>query len=198
VKERGLIPFIDMAYQGFDEGIDADAYAVRAMADAGVQCFVANSFSKNFSLYGERCGGLSVVCTDRTAADTVLGQLKAAVRRNYSNPPTHGARLIAQVLTTPELRSLWEQELTAMRARIRDMRISLHRILHAHFKGTRNVDLYLTQRGMFSYTGLSEQQVNRLRDEHAVYLVRSGRMCMTGLSPKNVDAVAQAVIAVMA
>jgi aromatic-amino-acid transaminase len=197
ITQRGLIPFIDMAYQGFGDGIDADAYAVRAMVDAGVQCFVANSFSKNFSLYGERCGGLSVVCADKAAADTVLGQLKATVRRNYSSPPTHGARLITQVLTTPALRSLWEQELATMRNRIQAMRTSLHSALQQHFQGQRPVDFYLSQRGMFTYTGLSEKQVNRLRDEHAVYLVRSGRMCMTGLTPKNVDAVAQAVISVM-
>ena len=197
IQRRGLIPFVDMAYQGFGDGLDEDAFALRAMADAGVQFFVANSFSKNFSLYGERCGGLSVVCTDAAAADTVLGQLKATVRRNYSSPPTHGEQLIAQVLQSPELYDLWADELTGMRARIKDMRERLHKVLSERFKGERNFDYFLTQRGMFSYTGLSEAQVNRLRDEHAVYLVRSGRMCMSGLSTKNVEYVAQAMAAVL-
>lgn len=197
IERRGLIPFVDMAYQGFGDGLDEDAFALRAMADAGVQFFVANSFSKNFSLYGERCGGLSVVCTDAAAADTVLGQLKATVRRNYSSPPTHGEQLIAQVLQSPELYALWADELTGMRARIKDMRERLHKVLSERFKGERNFDYFLTQRGMFSYTGLSEAQVNRLRDEHAVYLVRSGRMCMSGLSTKNVEYVAQAMAAVL-
>lgn len=197
IQRRGLIPFVDMAYQGFGDGLDEDAFALRAMADAGVQFFVANSFSKNFSLYGERCGGLSVVCTDAAAADTVLGQLKATVRRNYSSPPTHGEQLIAQVLQSPELYALWADELTGMRARIKDMRERLHQVLSERFQGERNFDYFLTQRGMFSYTGLSEAQVNRLRDEHAVYLVRSGRMCMSGLSTKNVEYVANAMAAVL-
>ncbi|WP_342129890.1 amino acid aminotransferase [Hydrogenophaga sp. OTU3427] len=197
IERRGLIPFVDMAYQGFGDGLDEDAFALRAMADAGIQFFVANSFSKNFSLYGERCGGLSVVCSDAAAADTVLGQLKATVRRNYSSPPTHGEQVIAQVLQSPELYALWADELTGMRARIKDMRERLHRVLTERFKGERNFDYFLTQRGMFSYTGLSEAQVNRLRDEHGVYLVRSGRMCMSGLSTTNVDYVANAMASVL-
>jgi len=197
IQRRGLIPFVDMAYQGFGDGLDEDAFALRAMADAGIQFFVANSFSKNFSLYGERCGGLSVVCSDAAAADTVLGQLKATVRRNYSSPPTHGEQVIAQVLQSPELYALWADELTGMRARIKDMRERLHKVLTERFKGERNFDYFLTQRGMFSYTGLSEAQVNRLRDEHGVYLVRSGRMCMSGLSTTNVDYVANAMASVL-
>ncbi len=195
--EGGLMPFIDMAYQGFGDGIDEDAWAVRALVDAGGQCFVANSFSKNFSLYGERCGGLSVVCTDAQAAGTVLGQLKATVRRNYSSPPIHGERVITTVLQSAELRALWEQELAAMRERIRDMRIRLHAVLQARFGGRRDFGYFLTQRGMFSYTGLSEAQVDELRERHGVYLVRSGRMCMSGLSPQNVGRVAEAMAAVM-
>lgn len=194
---RGLIPFVDMAYQGFGDGIAEDAFAVRALAEAGLPCFVANSFSKNFSLYGERCGGLSVVCSSRAEAASVLGQLKATVRRNYSSPPTHGSRIIARVLQDPELRGLWTDELAAMRARIQAMREGLHAALNRRFQGRRNFDFFLTQRGMFSYTGLTEAQVGRLRDEHGVYLVRSGRMCMTGLAPQNVDRVAEAVAAVL-
>ena len=197
LRERELIPFIDIAYQGFGDGLDEDAFAVRAMADAGLQFFVANSFSKNFSMYGERCGGLSVVCTDRAAADLVLGQLKATVRRNYSTPPTHGARVVARVLQDPALFAQWTEETTAMRARIRAMRERLHAVLHETFKGRRNFDYFLTQRGMFSYTGLSEKQVDELRDVHGVYLVRSGRLCVSGLTTSNVDHVAQAMAAVI-
>lgn len=195
--DRGLIPFVDIAYQGFGDGLDEDAFALRALADAGVQFFVANSFSKNFSLYGERCGGLSVVCSDRQAADTVLGQLKATVRANYSTPPTHGARIVTTVLKSPELFALWTDETAQMRQRIRAMRERLHAALNATFQGRRNFDYLLTQRGMFSYTGLSEAQVNRLRDEHAVYLVRSGRMCISGLTTGNVDHVAASMAAVL-
>lgn len=195
--EGGLIPFIDMAYQGFGDGLDDDAWAVRALADAGAQFFVANSFSKNFSLYGERCGGLSVVCSDAAAAQTVLGQLKATVRRNYSSPPTYGERVITTVLQSGELRTLWEQELAAMRERIKDMRTRLHAVLQARFGDQRDFGYFLTQRGMFSYTGLNEVQVDTLREQHGVYLVRSGRMCMSGLSRRNVERVAEAMAAVM-
>ena len=197
LRERDLIPFVDIAYQGFGDGLDADAFALRALADAGVQCFVANSFSKNFSLYGERCGGLSVVCNDAVAARTVLGQLKATVRRNYSTPPTHGGRIVARVLQDPALYELWDAELASMRERIKAMRTQLHAVLTERFLGQRNFDYFLTQRGMFSYTGLSAAQVERLRVERGVYLVRSGRMCMSGLSTRNVENVAQAVAAVL-
>ncbi|MDM0076627.1 amino acid aminotransferase [Variovorax sp. J2P1-59] len=197
LRERDLIPFVDIAYQGFGDGLDDDAFAVRAMADAGLQFLVANSFSKNFSMYGERCGGLSVVCADREAADIVLGQLKATVRRNYSTPPTHGARVIARVLQDPALFAQWSNETAGMRQRIRAMRERLHAVLNETFQGRRNFDYLVTQRGMFSYTGLSEEQVNRLREEHAVYLVRSGRMCLSGLTTGNVDHVARAMAAVL-
>lgn len=197
LRDRALIPFIDIAYQGFGDGLDEDAFALRALADAGIQFFVANSFSKNFSMYGERCGGLSVVCSDRQAADTVLGQLKAAVRRNYSTPPTHGARVITRVLQDPQLFAQWTGETAAMRQRIRAMRERLHAVLDETFQGRRNFDYFLTQRGMFSYTGLGEAQVDRLRDEHGVYLVRSGRMCLSGLTLGNVDRVAQAMADVL-
>ena len=197
LRARELIPFVDIAYQGFGDGLDEDAFALRALADAGLQFFVANSFSKNFSLYGERCGGLSVVCADSATAQTVLGQLKATVRANYSTPPTHGARIVATVLRSAELFALWTQETAQMRQRIRTMRERLHAALDERFQGRRNFDYLLTQRGMFSYTGLNEAQVTRLRDEHAVYLVRSGRMCISGLTDGNVDHVAASMAAVL-
>ena len=197
IVERGLIPFVDMAYQGFGDGLDEDAWSVRALAEAGAQAFVANSFSKNFSLYGERAGGLSVVCNDATTAANVLGQLKATVRRNYSSPPTQGARLVQQVLQSPELSAQWAQELTEMRSRIKNMRAQLHYALHERFGERRDFGFLLTQRGMFSYTGITEPQVNRLREEHGVYLIRSGRMCMSGLSQANVHYVADAIAHVL-
>jgi len=198
LRERELIPFIDSAYQGFGDGLDEDAFAIRAMADAGLQFFVANSFSKNFSLYGERCGGLSVVCVDADAAQVVLGQLKATVRRNYSTPPTHGARLVARVLSQPDLYEQWAAQTTQMRTRIRDMRERLHAVLDDQFRGRRDFRYLIEQKGMFSYTGLGAQQVDRLREEHAVYLVRSGRLCISGLTTKNVEHVARSIAAVVA
>lgn len=197
LAQRGLIPYLDLAYQGFGDGIAEDAYAVRALAAAGLSGFVANSFSKSMSVYGERCGALSVVCPDAKQAELVLGQLKFTVRRNYSSPPIHGGQIVAQVLTDPALRTLWEGELGAMRERILAMRQALHRVVSAKVPG-RNFDYFLTQRGMFSYTGLNPQQVDRLREEFAVYLVRSGRMCVAGLNRGNVEATAQAMAAVLA
>ena len=196
LRERALIPYLDLAYQGFGEGIDADARAARALADAGLSFFIANSFSKSMSVYGERCGALSVVCPDAAQAELVLGQLKCAVRRNYSSPPIHGGQIVATVLTDPELRRLWEGELAAMRERILAMRKKLHAVLKAKLPG-RNFDYFLTQHGMFSYTGLSAAQVDRLREEHAVYLLRSGRMCVAGLNSGNVEATAVAMAAVL-
>jgi aromatic-amino-acid transaminase len=197
LRDGGLIPFVDIAYQGFGDGLAEDAAALRAMADAGLQFLVANSFSKNFSMYGERCGGLSVVCSDQPTAEAVLGQLKATVRANYSTPPTHGARVIERVLHDKELFSMWEAETAEMRVRIRDMRQRLHASLNTIFQGRHNVDYLLSQRGMFSYTGLTQAQVARLRSEHAVYLVGSGRLCISGLTTDNVDYVARAMAAVM-
>jgi len=197
LKERQLLPFLDLAYQGYGDGIEEDAFAIRAMADAGLAFFVANSFSKSMSLYGERCGALSVVCPDAAQAVNVLGQLKFMIRRNYSNPPMHGGQIVAKVLTTPELRSLWEGEVSEMRDRIHQMRNALYEVLSAKLPG-RNFDYFLTQRGMFSYTGLTAAQVDRLKDEFAVYLVRSGRMCVAGLNTGNVEATANAMAAVLA
>ncbi|MDZ5460563.1 amino acid aminotransferase [Azohydromonas lata] len=197
LKDGKLLPYLDLAYQGYGDGIDEDAFAIRALADAGLRFFVANSFSKSMSLYGERAGALSVVCADAAEADLVLGQLKATVRRNYSSPPIHAGLVVARVLNDPALRAQWEGEVAAMRERIAAMRRSLHGVLSAKLPG-RNFDYFLTQRGMFSYTGLSAEQVDRLREEHAVYLVRSGRMCVAGLNTGNVQAVADAMAAVLA
>lgn len=196
LAERELLPFLDLAYQGYGDGIDEDAFAIRAMADAGLSFFVANSFSKSMSLYGERCGALSVVCPDAAQAANVLGQLKFMIRRNYSNPPMHGGQIVAKVLTDPQLRALWEGEVTEMRERIHAMRNALYEVLSAKLPG-RNFDYFLTQRGMFSYTGMTPEQVDRLKEEFAVYLVRSGRMCVAGLNNGNVEATANAMAAVL-
>ena len=197
ISARQLIPYVDIAYQGFGDGLAQDTFAIRALADAGISFFCANSFSKSFSLYGERCGGLSVVCPNAAEAELVLGQLKATIRKNYSSPPTHGGQIVARVLQTPALRAQWEAELDAMRVRIAAMRQKLHDVLSAKLPG-RDFSYFLTQRGMFSYTGLTAEQVDRLREEHAVYLVRSGRMCVAGLNTGNVEATAKAMAAVLA
>ena len=197
LRRNELLAFLDLAYQGFGDGIDADAYAVRALASAGLSFFVANSFSKSMSLYGERCGALSVVCADAAEASNVLGQLKFTVRRNYSSPPIHGGQIVATVLSDPELRRSWEAELATMRERIVEMRRALHSVLSAKVPG-RDLGYFLTQRGMFSYTGLSAEQADLLRERHAVYVLRSGRMCMSGLNTSNVEAAATAIAAVLA
>jgi aromatic-amino-acid transaminase len=197
LRERGLIAFLDLAYQGFGDGVAEDAYAVRALAASGLSFFVANSFSKSLSVYGERCGALSVVCPDAAQAELVLGQLKATVRRNYSNPPLHAGLLVASILNTPELHTMWVTELDGMRVRIRAMRERLHAVVSAKVPG-RDFSYFLTQRGMFSYTGLSAAQVDRLREEFGVYLVRSGRMCVAGLNTGNVERTAEAMAAVLA
>ncbi|VVD78353.1 aromatic amino acid aminotransferase [Pandoraea morbifera] len=196
LKKRELLPFVDMAYQGFGSGIDADAFVIRELARQGVPAFVANSFSKNFSLYGERCGGLSVICESSEAADRVLGQLTSAVRSNYSNPPTHGAKIVAKVLSTPELRKAWEAELSEMCQRITRMRGAIHEGLRAHVPENM-LSRYLEQRGMFTYTGLSAAQVDVLREQYGVYLIRSGRMCVAGLNEKNVAVVADSIAKVL-
>jgi len=201
--EGELVPYLDLAYQGFGDGIVEDAYALRALAAARDRAgrplafFVANSFSKSMSLYGERCGALSVVCADAAEAVNVLGQLKFTVRRNYSSPPIHGGQIVAAVLGEPALRRDWEAELAAMRERIKAMRRSLHGVLAAKVPD-RDFGYFLGQRGMFSYTGLSPRQVDRLRDEFAVYVLRSGRMCVAGLNRGNVEATARAMAAVLA
>jgi aromatic-amino-acid transaminase len=202
LAEGELLPYLDLAYQGFGDGVFEDAYALRALAAARgkdgrpLSFFVANSFSKSMSLYGERCGGLSVVCASREEAVNVLGQLKFTVRRNYSSPPIHGGQIVAAVLGDIELRQAWERELGAMRERIQAMRKALHATLVRKMPA-RRFDYFLSQHGMFSYTGLSPEQVDRLRDEFAVYLVRSGRMCVAGLNTGNVEATGLAMAAVL-
>ena len=173
LKARDLIPFLDIAYQGFGAGMEEDAYAIRAIADAGLPALVSNSFSKIFSLYGERVGGLSIICEDNETALRVLGQLKATVRRNYSSPPNFGAQIVAAVLGDAELKAMWLAEVEGMRMRILEMRHALVNVLKEEMPDG-NFDYLLKQRGMFSYTGLSAAQVDRLRDEFGVYLIASG------------------------
>ncbi|QSN64977.1 amino acid aminotransferase [Caballeronia sp. M1242] len=197
LHKRDLLPFVDMAYQGFGSGLEDDAFAVRELARRGVPAFVANSFSKNFSLYGERCGGLHVICDDAAEADRVLGQLTSAVRANYSNPPTHGAKIVTKVLTTPELAQSWKDELAAMCGRIARMRRAIHDGLREHVHGEA-LSRYVKQRGMFTYTGLEAPQVDRLREEFGVYILRSGRMCVAGLNESNVQIVVDAIGKVLA
>jgi aromatic-amino-acid transaminase len=196
LRERELLPYLDLAYQGYGDGIEEDAFAVRALASAGLSFFIANSFSKSMSVYGERAGALSVVCADAAEADLVLGQMKATVRRNYSSPGIHAAGIVSRVLSEPALRQQWVAEVTAMRERISAMRHSLHGLLCAKKPG-RDFGYFLSQRGMFSYTGLTAMQVDRLREEFGVYLVRSGRLCIAGLNTGNVERTAQAIAAVL-
>ena len=195
LKARELIAFLDIAYQGFGAGLEADAYLIRTIAEAGLPALVSNSFSKIFSLYGERVGGLSVLCEDAETASRVLGQLKATVRRNYSSPANFGAQVVGRVLNDAALNGQWRGEVEAMRNRIDAMR----QVLVAALKQAlpeRNFDFLLTQRGMFSYTGFSAAQVERLREEFGVYLIASGRVCMAGLNHSNVERVAAAFAAV--
>ena len=195
LQERGLLPYLDLAYQGYGDGIEADAFAVRALASAGLHFFIANSFSKSMSVYGERAGALSVVCRDAAEAELVLGQLKATVRRNYSSPAIHAAGIVSRVLGDPALRRSWEADVAAMRERIQGMRRSLHARLAA-LRPDHDHGYLLSQRGMFSYTGLSAAQVDRLREDFGVYLVRSGRVCVAGLNSGNLERTAAAMAAV--
>jgi len=195
-RARGWIPVLDMAYQGFGHGLSEDAAAVRRFVDAGIDCFVATSFSKSFSLYGERVGALSVVCASGQEAQRVLSQLKVLIRTNYSNPPTHGAKAVAAVLADAALRRLWEDELAQMRQRIRQMRLSLIERLKA--AGVRQDMSFIgAQQGMFSYSGLSVAQMQRLRTEFGIYGVDSGRICVAALNERNIDYVARAIARVI-
>jgi aromatic-amino-acid transaminase len=196
LRERELLPYLDLAYQGFGDGIEEDAHSVRALATSGLTFFVANSFSKSMSVYGERCGALSAVCATQAEADLVMGQLRFTVRRIYSSPAIHSARIVAHVLGDADLRAMWQGELAVMRQRMVGVRQALHARLSV-LRPERDFGYLLSQRGMFSYTGLSAAQVDRLRDEHAVYLIRSGRMCVAGLTQANVDRVAQALASVV-
>ena len=196
LRERALLPYLDLAYQGFGDGMDEDAYAVRTLASAGLTFFVANSFSKSMSVYGERCGALSAVCASAAEAALVMGQLRFTVRRLYSSPGIHAAKIVAHVLGDADLRALWQAELAAMRERILAMRRDLHARL-ANLLPGRDFGYLLSQRGMFSYTGLSAAQVDLLRERHAVYLLRSGRVCIAGLNTGNVARTAEAIAAVL-
>jgi aromatic-amino-acid transaminase len=197
VKARDLVPFLDMAYQGFGNGIAEDGAVVGLFMAAGLDFFVATSFSKSFSLYGERVGALGVVCASKDEADRVLSQLKRVIRSNYSNPPTHGAQVVALVLTTPALRALWEQELAGMRVRIKEMRVALQAKLQA--AGLKQDMSFITrQTGMFSYSGLGSAQMQRLRGEFGIYGVDSGRICVAALNAHNIDATVAAIAKVSA
>jgi aromatic-amino-acid transaminase len=195
VRAGGLVPFLDMAYQGFAAGISEDGEVVRRFAAAGGALLVSNSFSKSFSLYGERVGALSVVAASAEEAGRVLSQLKRVVRTNYSNPPTHGGKVVATVLSTPELRKLWEEELAGMRVRIKEMRGELVRKLKEKAPG-RDFEFVRQQVGMFSYSGLTKQQVEKLRAE-SIYAVDTGRICVAALNSKNIDVVIDAIAKVL-
>ncbi|MDD3484738.1 amino acid aminotransferase [Azovibrio restrictus] len=195
-KEKGLVPFLDMAYQGFADGIDPDAVAIRAFTASGMQFFVSSSFSKSFSLYGERVGALSIITASKEEAGRVLSQVKRVIRTNYSNPPTHGGAVVAAVLGSTELRQMWEDELAGMRDRIRAMRSGLVDALKAQGV-SQDFSFVIQQRGMFSYTGLTAAQVERLKTEFGIYAVSTGRICLAALNSKNLAAVAQAIGAVV-
>ena len=196
VKARQLVAFLDMAYQGFGYGLVEDGAAIAKFVAAGLNFFVSTSFSKSFSLYGERVGGLSVLCTDKEEASRVLSQLKIVIRTNYSNPPTHGGTVVAMVLNTPALRAVWEGELAGMRVRIKAMRQKLVDGLKA--AGVQADMGFITQQiGMFSYSGLSKDQMVRLRGEFGVYGTDTGRMCVAALNSKNIDYVCASIAKVV-
>jgi aromatic-amino-acid transaminase len=196
VTEHGLIPFLDMAYQGFGVGIAEDGKVVGLFAQTGKPLFVSNSFSKSFSLYGERVGALSIVAANAEEASRVLSQLKRVVRTNYSNPPIHGSQVVATALATPELRTLWEEELAGMRVRIREMRHALVQKLKEKAPA-HDFEFVTSQCGMFSYSGLTKAQVNRLRDEFSIYAVDTGRICVAALNSQNIDIVVDAIVKVL-
>ena len=195
-RSRGLVPFLDMAYQGFADGIDADAVAVRAFSASGLQFFASSSFSKSFSLYGERVGALTIVTAGKDESARVMSQVKRVIRTNYSNPPLHGGALVAAVLSTPELRQQWETELAGMRDRIRAMRTGLVDAIKAAGVA-QDFSFVIKQRGMFSYTGLSAAQVEVLKNDFGIYAVSTGRICLAALNTKNVGYVADAIAKVL-
>ncbi|MGF6331586.1 amino acid aminotransferase [Pseudomonas sp. B21-048] len=196
VKAKGHVPFLDMAYQGFGDGIDEDAAAVRLFAESDLTFFVSSSFSKSFSLYGERVGALSIVSESKEESARVLSQVKRVIRTNYSNPPTHGASIVAAVLNSPVLRAQWEEELAEMRLRIRGMRIQMVDLL-AKNAPQRDFSFVGRQRGMFSYSGLTVEQVTRLRSEFGIYALDTGRICVAALNQSNIDAVTKAIVQVI-
>ncbi|MBP9714638.1 MAG: aspartate/tyrosine/aromatic aminotransferase [Sterolibacterium sp.] len=193
---RRLVPFIDMAYQGFADGVEADAIAPRLFAASGLSFFVSSSFSKSFSLYGERVGALSIVTASKDESARVLSQVKRVIRTNYSNPPTHGGAIVAAVLSDPQLRKMWDDELAGMRDRIRAMRTSL--VAKLKERGVKqDFSFVADQRGMFSYTGLNVAQVERLKTEFGIYAVSTGRICLAALNTRNIDYVADSIAAVL-
>jgi aromatic-amino-acid transaminase len=197
VKQRNLVPFLDIAYQGFGDGLEEDASVVRLFARHDITMLISSSFSKSFSLYGERVGAITLVTSSKEEGTRVLSQLKRVIRTNYSNPPTHGGTIVSMVLNTPELYAMWVEELAEMRNRIRSMRQQLVQKLKEH--GVKqNFDFVLAQRGMFSYSGLTAEQVDRLREDHGVYAVSSGRICVAALNSRNIDTVAAAIAKVLA
>ena len=196
IRERNLIAFVDMAYQGFADGIEPDAVALKLFAESGLQFFVSSSFSKSFSLYGERVGALSIVTASKEESARVLSQVKRVIRTNYSNPPTHGGAVVAAVLSSPELRKVWEEELAGMRDRIRAMRVGLVDKLKTRGVA-QDFSFVVKQRGMFSYTGLTATQVERMRSEFGIYAVSTGRICLAALNSKNIDYVADAIATVI-
>jgi len=196
VKAKGHVPFLDMAYQGFGDGIDEDAAAVRLFAESGLTFFVSSSFSKSFSLYGERVGALSIISESKEESARVLSQVKRVIRTNYSNPPTHGASIVAAVLNSPELRAQWEAELAEMRLRIRGMREQMVALLAEKAPG-RDFSFVGRQRGMFSYSGLTTEQVHRLRNEFGIYALDTGRICVAALNQNNIKAVTDAIVQVI-
>jgi aromatic-amino-acid transaminase len=196
VQSRSLVPFLDLAYQGFADGLEPDGFAARLFSEAMSPVFLSSSFSKSFSLYGERAGALSVVTANPEEAARVLSQVKRVVRTNYSNPPTHGSQVIATVLADPTLRQQWDSELAGMRDRIKSMRKALVDSIHARVPGA-DWSFILKQRGMFSYTGLTREQVRRLREENSIYTIDTGRVCVAALTTKNVDYVADAIAKVI-
>ena len=196
IQSRGLVPFIDMAYQGFAEGIKEDAVALDLFAASGLQFLISTSYSKSFSLYGERVGALSIITASKDESARVQSQIKRLIRSNYSNPPTHGGAIVSAVLASQELRQIWEAELAEMRDRIKTMRISLIDKLKA--KGVaQDFSFIIKQRGMFSYTGLSAEQVARLQNEFGIYAISTGRICVAALNTKNIDYVAGAIATVL-
>ncbi|MDM8347777.1 aspartate/tyrosine/aromatic aminotransferase [Pseudomonas sp. sp1636] len=196
LREREHVPFLDIAYQGFGDGIEEDAAAVRLFAESSLTFFVSSSFSKSFSLYGERVGALSIVTGSQDETGRVLSQLKRVIRTNYSNPPTHGASVVAAVLSNPELRAMWEAELGEMRERIRAMRLAMVDQLTA-LGAKRDFSFVAQQRGMFSYSGLTTEQVERLKSEFGIYAVGTGRICVAALNRNNLDAVTRAIAQVL-
>lgn len=195
-QKGALTPFLDMAYQGFREGLDEDATAIRMFAESGMSFLVATSFSKSFNLYSERIGALTVVCQSKAEADIVLSQVKAVIRCNYSNPPAHGARIVERVLSDPAKRAHWEQELGGMRDRIRLMRKALADEM-ARIGAKRDFSFVTRQAGMFSFTGLTPEQVERLAVDYGIYAVKNGRICICGLNTRNVEYVAKSIAEVL-